>query len=423
MTSESETPREAYVWIWLAGAAEPVVAGRIEADGDNYSFNYGRSYLERENAVPIYLPELPLQRGAIAPSAPLKLAGCLRDGAPDAWGRRVIINRLTGMKGALAREIEFDELTYMLQSGSDRVGNLDFQASAMRYEPRETKNATLEELQSSAERVVAGEPLNREIDRALFHGGSIGGARPKALIEDGDTKYVAKFSSSGDTYSVVKAEYIAMRLAALAGLNAAPVKLTRASHKDVLLVERFDREKSKGKWMRRGMVSALTIFGLDELMARHASYEDLAETVRARFTDPRQTLRELFARMTFNILVGNSDDHARNHAAFWDGEYLTLTPAYDICPQARAGREATQAMLIHGDGRRSQLSECLRGANAFLVDEAEALGIMRGQIACIRENWDEVSADAKLTATDKALLWGRQFLNPFALEALEDRLA
>ena len=78
------------------------------------------------------------------------------------------------------------------------------------------------------------------------------------------------------------------------------------------------------------MVSALTLLGLDVRMAAHASYEALADIVRARFTAPVETLKELFARMTFNILVGNTDDHARNHATFWDGEYFTLTPAYDI---------------------------------------------------------------------------------------------
>jgi hypothetical protein len=92
-----------------------------------------------------------------------------------------------------------------------------------------------------------------------------------------------------------------------------------------------------------GLVSALTILGLDELSARYASYADLADLIRARFTEPTATLRELFSRITFNVLTGNSDDHARNHAAFWDGAELTLTPAYDICPQSRGGGETSQA--------------------------------------------------------------------------------
>ena len=100
MTSKTpDAPKVAFVWIWLAEATKPVVAGRIDLDNGTYSFTYGRSYLGRKDAIPIYLPELPLQRGAIAPVAPLMMANSLRDGAPDAWGRRVIINRLTGLKG------------------------------------------------------------------------------------------------------------------------------------------------------------------------------------------------------------------------------------------------------------------------------------------------------------------------------------
>ena len=153
--------------------------------------------------------------------------------------------------------------------------------------PRTAENVSLEELIESAERVEKGEPLTPELDQALFHGSSIGGARPKALIQDQDKKYVAKFSSSSDLYSVVKAEFIAMRLAALAGLDVAPVKLTRAASRDVLLIERFDRVAKGDKWARKAMVSALTILGLDEMMARYASYETLSEIIRHRFTDPR----------------------------------------------------------------------------------------------------------------------------------------
>jgi len=148
---------------------------------------------------------------------------------------------------------------------------------------------------------------------------------------------VAKFSSNTDLYSIVKAEFIAMRLAAMAGLDVAPVKLVKAANKDVLLIERFDRVPKGKLWTRKAMVSALTLFDLDEMMARYASYETLAEIIRHRFTDPKNTLKELFSRLVFNILCGNTDDHARNHAAFWNGKELTLTPAYDICPQGRTG--------------------------------------------------------------------------------------
>ncbi len=421
MTSR-EAPREAYVWIWLPGATGPVVAGRLSADGNTLRFLYGRSYLARDDAIAIYDPELPLRRGSLPLLDNLSMPGCLRDAAPDAWGRRVIINRKLGMRGRNIDTARLDELTYLLDSGSDRIGALDFQHSPTEYVPREASNATMKELLTAAAKVERGVPLNPDLDQALFHGTSIGGARPKALIVEGDRKYIAKFSAQGDVYNVVKAEYVAMRLAAEAGLDVAPVRLQRVAGKDVLLVERFDRRRQGSGWTRRAMVSALTLFALDEMLARYASYEDLASIVRHRFVGPRETLRELFSRMVFNVLCGNTDDHARNHAAFWDGRELALTPAYDICPQPRTGTEAGQAMLILGNERQSQLSLCLEAASSFLLKPAEARRIVKHQVDVVKKRWDAICDEANLSTTDRRYFWRRQFLNPFAFEGLPSSL-
>jgi serine/threonine-protein kinase HipA len=282
--------------------------------------------------------------------------------------------------------------------------------------PRTAGNVSLEELMESAQRVEEGVPLTPEVDQALFHASSIGGARPKALIQDQGKKYVAKFSATTDLYNVVKAEFVAMRLAESAGLNAAPVKLVKAANKDVLLIERFDRAPKGDGWARKAMVSALTLLRLDEMMARYASYETLAEIIRHRFTDPRHTLKELFSRLVFNILCGNTDDHARNHAAFWDGKTLTMTPAYDICPQGRTGHEASQAMLISGGNNLSRLTTCLETAHNFLLSGEEARAICARLTDAIERHWDAVCEEAELNEADKKFLWRRQFLNPYSFE-------
>jgi serine/threonine-protein kinase HipA len=419
MSSDIPNYKEAYVWIWLPDATEPVVAGRLSVDSGLIVFNYGKSYLKRMDAIPLYLPELPLKRGEIQPPPGLSMPSSIRDASPDAWGRRVILNRKFGAKREDLDELEFSEITYLLESGSDRIGALDFQLSPTEYEPRSQNNATLEELLESAERVEKGIPLTAELDRALHHGSSIGGARPKALIQDGERKYIAKFSSNADLYSVVKAEFIAMRLASLAGISTAPAKLVSASGKDVLLIERFDRIKSADGWKRKLMVSALTILELDEMMARYASYSELATAIRHRFVNPSNTLKELFKRIVFNILCGNTDDHARNHAAFWDGEKLSLTPAYDVCPQSRSGQEASQAMLISADDRLSRISVCLDASENFHLSTEEARRIVLEQITCIGENWKPVCDEANLGGTERNMMWGRQFLNPFAFTDLE----
>ncbi|TAU46038.1 type II toxin-antitoxin system HipA family toxin [Rhizobium ruizarguesonis] len=396
MTSKADAT-EAFVWMWLPGATEPVVAGRLDQNGERLLFTYGASYRRRKNAISVYEPELPLQEGIIAPINGLSMASCIRDGSPDAWGRRVIINRLTGKKPDAAGVPEISELTYLLQSGSDRIGALDFQASATEYVPRHAAQASLDELMEAAALIEKGVPLTPALELALNHGTSIGGARPKALINDGTKKFIAKFSATNDTYSVVKAEFIAMKLAAACGLNAASVAMTRAAQKDVLLIERFDRTHTKDGWRRHAMVSALTMLGLDEMMARYASYEDLAELVRRHFTAPKDTLKELYGRICFNVLCGNTDDHARNHAAFWDGRMLTLTA--------------------------STLATLLAGAPDYHLKEAEAATLIENQVTMIAASWPAVCAEAELSTVDRKLFAGRQFLNSYAFEGLEGQKA
>ncbi|MFV1982657.1 MAG: type II toxin-antitoxin system HipA family toxin [Thiohalomonadales bacterium] len=413
MTSNREYT-EAYVWIWLPETTSPIVAGKLTTENNSLIFNYGKSYLGCDDAISIYEPELPLRSGALPLLADMSMPSCIRDAAPDAWGRRVIINNKLGLKGAKADSAQLDELTYLLESGSDRIGALDFQHSPTEYIPRSSARATLDELLESAERVEKGVPLTPELDQALNHGTAIGGARPKALIDGDGKKYITKFSSSSDLYSVIKAEFIAMRLARLSGLNVASVELTTSSNKDILLIERFDRISTPKGWKRKSMVSALTILGLDEMMARYASYEKLAGIIRSDFTNAKATLKELYSRLVFNILSGNTDDHARNHAAFWDGKELTLTPAYDICPQGRAGNEASQAMLIAGNNNLSQLKTCLETAHTFLLSEQDAREIFEQQQSVIEEKWNAVCDEAKLNEVDRKVLWGRQFLNAFS---------
>lgn len=410
MTSETDAnPSDAFVWVWLPGLTDPIVAGRLDARDAAMTFTYGRSYLGNPNAVSLYEPDLPLQRGAQRPRSG-SLHGCIADAAPDAWGRRVIQHRTR------RRDADLSMLAYLLISASDRIGALDFQASATSYAPRTGTSASLADLAEAAARVEEGRSLPPALEDALLHGTSIGGARPKAALSDGQRHFIAKFSSSSDIFPVVKAEYAAMELARRAGLDVAAVELTQSAGRDVLLVERFDRP---GGGRRRMMVSALTILNLhdaDGIAGRYATYTDLADRIRQRFTDPAATLRELFGRITFNVLVSNTDDHPKNHAAFWDGASLSLTPAYDICPQLRTGGEAFQAMAYGIGGERiSQAARCVEHAAAYLVDADEARAIVDRQVSVIHDDWREVCEQARLSEAERDQLWQRQFLNPFSM--------
>jgi serine/threonine-protein kinase HipA len=407
----SVNPTSAFVWVWLPDDTKPVVAGRIDEAPDSglVTFTYGRSFLRRSDAIALFSPDLPLEPAVHYPASG-QIPGPIADASPDAWGRRVIEHR----NAAKGRTTDLGAVELLLESGSDRVGALDFQASSEEYVPRLGGTATLDELSEAADRIEAGQPLPPALDHALLHGSSIGGARPKVVLDDAGRELIAKFASSTDSYPVVQAEFLAMRLAAEAGLHVAPVDITSARGRPVLLVERFDRP---GGGRRRAVVSALTILGLSELDYRIASYADLADRIRARFAEPTGALRELFARITFNILVGNNDDHARNQAAFWDGRELVFTPAYDICPQPRAGGETTQAMAIGRDGYRyAQLAGCVARADIYLLSETEAREIIDRQVDTIHARWESACDAARLTDVDRARLWQRQILNPYAVE-------
>lgn len=400
MTSNTN---QAFVWIWLPQQIEPVVAGKIVLDNDRFHFVYGRSYLQRENAIALSPLELPLQKGTFEPSGLNIIHSCLRDAAPDAWGRRVI-----GYKYPKRRT---NELDYMLLSGSQRIGALDFQQDNEYYQPRINGVPSLKQLLQAAESVEKREPLPAELDNALLHGTSVGGARPKALVKNCDQHYIAKFSASTDYYDIVKTEFVAMRLAALAGLNVAEVQLQQVMGKDILLVKRFDRGDQQ---TRRLMLSGLSLLQLNEMEARYASYQDLADIIRRHFDKPKETLKELYKRIVFNILIGNTDDHARNHSAFWDGQSLQLTPAYDICPQLRTGQEATQAMILNGEsGNFSTLKNVLSICETYRLKQEEAKQIINQQVSIIKTHWDNLCEEAKLGEVERQRLWGTAILNPY----------
>jgi serine/threonine-protein kinase HipA len=139
------------------------------------------------------------------------------------------------------------------------------------------------------------------------------------------------------------------------------------------------------------------------------------DIVRARFVDPRATLRELFSRIVFNVAVGNFDDHARNHAALWNGSSLSLSPAYDICPQPRSGETAAQAMGIGRAGERSsRFRTCIDAAPIYQLSTQEATDIVENQIEVIESHWPDAADAAELTGAERERMWHRQILNPFA---------
>lgn len=405
MTSDPFRSRRVFVWTWLPGDSNPVVAGAVDRVGaDRLDFTYARSYLDNEKAVSLYSPELPLRRGAQEPLAGLTVAACLKDATPDSWGERVIGNRLG------SGDTEFSVETYMLESGSNRLGALDFQESPEEYRPR-VDTASLDDLYDAAEKVLAGEPLNPAIGDALMNGTAIGGAHPKVLIsDDAGVDYIAKLSVSTDAHPWIRAEAAAIELARLSGIQVPQARVTTSTGRDVLLIERFDRTPG-GR--RRHVVSGLTMLGFDALLsARYGSYPEMLDVLREWGRDPQDIGRRLFERIVFNVAIGNNDDHARNHAAFWDGRSLELTPAFDLTPQPRSTDTSAQAMAIGRDGSRgSQFSVCVAAAADYGLSQPEARQIVEHIVTTVEDHWSEAADAAGLNEADRNLLWKRSVLN------------
>lgn len=405
------------VWFWTPGQRKPVLAGRVTDNGGVISFAYDPDFLRRPNAMPIFDRDLPRGTDRIYPEEPHKIAPSLRDALPDRWGRRVIAAGLRADGIACVAEDEIDDITLMLRTGPDRIGGLHFCRAGEVPDLKTPFPPKLETLAGLVEIIERGDPVPSELRPLLPQCASVGGARPKALFTDVEGgRFIAKFGFT-DNYPVVQAEFVAMRLAEHAGINVAPVQIERVNDRPVLLVKRFDRQPHPvGGEMRHHMVSALTWTQVGELSAHHITYPQLAAIMDETCYDPVEDKAEMFARICFNILVGDTDDHARNHGADWDGEQLHLTQAYDVSPQRRMTRSANQAMALSDGSRAAQLANAAGVAPLFGVTGPDLRRLRERLVGAIREHWIDVCDEAGLTAAERADLAGRQFFNEYAFE-------
>lgn len=416
MTTSTSEP--VYVWAWLRGESTPVPAGVLErrSGSSDLSFRYGEKYMRRTNALPLYgLPfDGPTWHGA---TANLGMPAAIRDAAPDAWGRRVI---LQSVRPQSQDANELDEVIYLMRSGSNRLGALDFQASPRDYVPR-VEAGTLDQLLSAAAMIEAGVHVPAHLERALLHGTAIGGARPKALLVDGGRQLLAKFSSSTDPYDVVGAEAASIYLAARAGIAVTDAALVQSLGRKVLVMDRFDRiGVDAGHDKRRMVVTGLTILRLPEQWLPVGSYPALVDALTKESSSPRGVNADVFRRVAFNIAIGNTDDHLRNHAAFWDGKSLDLTPAYDLSPVLRSGEVAAQALALDRAGNRtSSLNVLINAAPDYRLDRSTARAIALEVTTAIRDHWSDAAEFGRIAPAQQTLMWGRMFLNPGSVRGFE----
>lgn len=391
-------PSECFVYITLPEQTEAVTAGRFALAHDRHGtpigrFVYGRSYLERPDCLAIDPVELTLREGTFQTSALNGVFGALRDAGPDYWGRRVI-ERHTGKP-------ELSELDYLLQAPDDRAGALGFGLGQKSPAPKCIFNRTLDlkRLQEIADAIVSNQDIPAEsaaaqIEELMLVGTSMGGARPKTVVEDQDGLWLAKFNRPDDKWNHARVEQAMLVLARNCGIQAAHSKVIQIAGRGVLLVKRFDREKVAEGYQRARMVSALTLLRTEDSHRSRDkwSYVLLAEELRRVSAEPKKDAAELFKRMCFNALISNTDDHPRNHALIAKGQDWVLSPAYDLTPTSPVSVEQRDLAMICGDmgryaGAKNLLSQRLR----FLIDQNEANAIVDQMEHQVTETWYNVA--------------------------------
>jgi serine/threonine-protein kinase HipA len=424
----SDKPREAFVYLQLPQSLEVVTAGKLtwrslpegRALGD---FVYGKRYLERarrEHLPPLDPFALPLEERRFTFDKLGGLPGVIRDASPDYWGRMIIQRQLQGRV--------LTEIDYLLSSPEDRAGALSFGLSATPPAPVRQFNRTvqlaelLEEadrLQNDPDYVPRDRHLAEQVENAIHPGTSMGGARPKVVVEDGDGLWLAKLPAKGDERNYPRIEHGALLLAAAAGLVAPESRIVTVIGKDVLLVKRFDRRRALGGYRRALMASGLTLIDADE--SREAStlmdgtsrwsYPVLASRLALWSSDPAGDLRELFARMALNAMITNDDDHPRNHAVLNWGSGWRLSPVYDLVPNPRVALDSRPLALDVGEqGRQASRNNVLSRCELFRLSQDEAHRLV-DKLEKVVRRWPRFFEKAGLSAAEMEKVSGA-FLYP-----------
>jgi serine/threonine-protein kinase HipA len=394
VTSKNQAT-ECFVYMTLPGQTEAVTAGRFvltkSRDGTPLGkFVYGRSYLARDDAIEIDPVELKLSDETYETARLDGVFGALRDAGPDYWGRRVIEKH--------SGKTMLGEIDYLLESPDDRAGALGFGLGQEPPAPRRKFNKTLDlaKLQKIADDIIRQEIKEKDdnvvqIEELMLIGTSMGGARPKTVVEDEQGLWIAKFNRPDDRWNFAKVEHAMLVLAKKCGISTAESRIVQVAGKDVLLVQRFDRFKTDKGYARARMISGLTVLQADEDERDRWSYISLAEEIRRLVAHPSRDAPELFRRMCFNALISNLDDHPRNHALIAKEREWNLSPAYDLMPSPAVGQDQRYLAMICGDrGRLACARNILSQHTRFLLGPVEAKTIVETMREMVSANWYSV---------------------------------
>jgi serine/threonine-protein kinase HipA len=370
------------------------------------SLKYFAQWLEHGFALS---EDLPLTDQEFLPGERNTAVGAVDDARPDRWGERVI--------RFIDKPARLSLLEYLYFAGDDRFGALVVSTSSERYLPRRLGPLpTLEEadrIQDLVRKVQDNEPIPPELKRLVSPGATLGGARPKALLNMEGEQWVIKFSD-GEPADTPLIEHATMTLARKAQIRSAPTTAVRLTDGHAVAIRRFDRE---GAARRHCLSAAVALRAAGEPFG----YPELAQLLRRKGVAQggayARDMRELFCRMVFNILMDNTDDHEKNHALLMtERQQYELAPAFDVLPSGQA--LGFQQMRVGEQAADSTLANALSMAALFGLRKDEAAGAARA-VAAVVDGWKEHFAACGVTPQDIDY-YAQQIDRPFLREQREE---
>ena len=371
---------------------------------DHFAFEFSREWLSRHGGV-ILSGDVMNVRGMQYPRQGNSVFGFVKDSFPDRWGRALLDRRERLAAQEEHRPVRtlsnydylvgIEDLTRMGGIRYRTENNGAFINSNSRYSvpPLESLRAlcdACQEIESAEERNEL--PQQRWLDQLVDPGSSLGGARPKANVVDTDGRlYVAKFPSKKDLEDTELIEHFSHILARKAGIDVANTRVIPISKdRHLLLSERFDRTP-EGK--RRHFASAMSLLGLDDGSGAGTGngYLDIVDFIVRNCTDIQQNLHELYRRVAFNVLFGNTDDHFRNHGFILTPKGWTLSPAYDINPSTKTH----QCLLINENTELSDINALRDSCESYMLDRGDASDIIN-EVTSVISDWQRVATENQI---------------------------
>lgn len=399
---EPYRPRDTLWLWWLGDPGRPAPIGEISLvlGGRGVALRYADGWLG--SGFPLS-DDLPLRPGLFVPAEKDRAAGALDDARPDRWGERVI------KKFEITPRLSI--LEFLLFAGDDRYGALGVSLQADSYEPWMRGPAPgfdqLEQMAEAVRMVLANEPVPELQRRLVRPGGTLGGARPKSLLQMDDRQWIVKFPEISE-YDEPLVEHASMQLAATCGISVSPTRAIQLGNGHVVAIDRFDRERGA----RLHAISANVLF---TAAGEERGYPELAQLLRRIAPADRiaEQQQQLFRRMVFNILIDNTDDHDKNHAVLRrpDGRYL-LSPAFDVLPAAQG--LGYQQLAVGKQGAESTLVNALSSCAQFGLTAAAARAIVRDVCVAV-ERWKE--AFSAMGVNDADIDYLARFIDREALRA------